>query len=68
MLIVAVQHRGQSNGGVGNGAECANLPQNLQGGCYWRYNWAKGSVNGWNIEYNQVQCPSRLTSISGCSA
>ncbi|KAM7203935.1 glycoside hydrolase [Rhypophila sp. PSN 637] len=59
---------GSNNGGVTSGAECANLPQNLQGGCYWRYNWARGAINTWNIDYQQVACPSRLTSISGCSA
>ncbi|KAK0716274.1 RlpA-like double-psi beta-barrel-protein domain-containing protein-containing protein [Lasiosphaeris hirsuta] len=59
---------GQSGGGVSSGSECANLPQNLQGGCYWRYNWARGAINKWDIEYQQVTCPSRLTSISGCSA
>ncbi|KAK0633829.1 RlpA-like double-psi beta-barrel-protein domain-containing protein-containing protein [Immersiella caudata] len=59
---------GQSNGGVANSADCANLPQNLQGGCYWRYNWARGAINSWNIDYQQVACPARLTSISGCSA
>jgi hypothetical protein len=60
--------RGNQNGGVDSSAACGNLPQNLQGGCYWRYNWARGGINGWNINYEQVQCPSRLTSISGCSA
>ncbi|KAK3377633.1 beta-1,4-endoglucanase [Podospora didyma] len=59
---------GQSGGGVASAADCANLPQNLQGGCYWRWNWARGAVNTWGIEYTQVACPARLTSISGCSA
>jgi len=59
---------GNSNGGVSKAEDCANLPQNLQGGCYWRYNWARGAINTWNIDYTQVSCPSRLTSISGCSA
>ena len=69
MLITGQRgYRGKSGGGVTSGNECANLPQNLQGGCYWRYNWAKGAVNTWNIEYQQVTCPQRLTSISGCSA
>ncbi|KAK0702099.1 glycoside hydrolase family 45 protein [Lasiosphaeria miniovina] len=59
---------GDSGGGVKTGTECANLPQNLQGGCYWRYNWAGGAVNTWGIDYKQVDCPTRLTSISGCAA
>ncbi|KAM7206399.1 glycoside hydrolase [Naviculisporaceae sp. PSN 640] len=59
---------GSSNGGVTSANDCANLPQNLQGGCYWRWNWAKGTVNTWNIDYQQVACPPRLTTISGCNA
>ncbi|KAL1898253.1 hypothetical protein Sste5346_003660 [Sporothrix stenoceras] len=58
---------GQQNGGVGDRSACANLPANLQGGCYWRFNWANGDLNNWNIDYQQVSCPGRLTSISGCS-
>ncbi|KAH8891786.1 barwin-like endoglucanase [Thozetella sp. PMI_491] len=59
---------GGQNGGVNNGQSCQGLPQNLQGGCYWRFNWARGDVNGWGVTYQQVTCPSKLTSISGCSA
>ncbi|KAK0740098.1 hypothetical protein B0T18DRAFT_470620, partial [Schizothecium vesticola] len=29
---------GASNGGVTNRYKCDQLPANLQGGCYWRYN------------------------------
>ena len=57
--------RGQSGGGVASAKDCASLPQNLQGGCYWRYNWAGGPINTWSVDYQQVACPSRLTSISG---
>ncbi len=59
-------HRGDRNGGVKDREACANLPANLQGGCYWRFNWARGDVNGWDIEYEPVACPARLTAISGC--
>ncbi len=58
---------GQTNGGVDSRQACENLPPNLQGGCYWRFNWARGDMNQWDISYDQVACPSRLTSISGCS-
>jgi hypothetical protein len=69
LLTQNVMHtRGDQNGGVNSSAACANLPQNLQGGCYWRFNWAHGDVNNWDMQYTQVTCPSRLTSISGCSA
>ncbi|KAK0719379.1 glycoside hydrolase [Lasiosphaeris hirsuta] len=59
---------GNQWGGVTNLGECAALPQNLQKGCDWRWNWAGGDVNGWNINYKQVNCPRKITSISGCSA
>lgn len=61
-------NRGANNGGVTKSEDCANLPQNLQGGCYWRFNWARGGVNTWNVDYAQVACPTRLSNISGCSA
>ncbi|KAK4164725.1 family 45 putative glycoside hydrolase [Cladorrhinum sp. PSN259] len=57
-----------NQGGVKNRPACEKLPSNLQGGCYWRFNWAKGEVNGWDIFYRPVECPSRLTDISGCKA
>ncbi|SPN98618.1 uncharacterized protein DNG_01663 [Cephalotrichum gorgonifer] len=59
---------GADYGGVTSRENCANLPDDLQGGCYWRYNWAGGEVNGWDIIYQPVTCPSRLTEISGCAA
>jgi Glycosyl hydrolase family 45 len=59
--------RGSTVGGVDQSAACASLPSNLQAGCYWRYNWAGGDLIGWNIYYEDVDCPDRLTSISGCS-
>jgi hypothetical protein len=59
---------GKQNGGFDDRSGCELLPFQLQEGCYWRFNWARGDINGWNINYNQVQCPSRLTAISGCSA
>lgn len=60
--------RGADYGGVTSRENCANLPDDLQGGCYWRYNWAGGEVNGWDIIYTPVSCPARLTEISGCAA
>ncbi|KAK3318928.1 RlpA-like double-psi beta-barrel-protein domain-containing protein-containing protein [Apodospora peruviana] len=59
---------GENKGGVKNREACEKIPGNLQGGCYWRFNWARGEINGWDITYNQVSCPSILTDISGCSA
>lgn len=59
---------GDVYGGFSNRQGCEGLPTNLQAGCYWRFNWAGGEINGWDINYRQVSCPSRLTDISGCSA
>ncbi|KAK0715108.1 RlpA-like double-psi beta-barrel-protein domain-containing protein-containing protein, partial [Lasiosphaeris hirsuta] len=59
---------GESRGGVKNREACDKLPSNLQGGCYWRFNWARGEINGWDITYEPTECPSRLTDISGCRA
>ncbi|KAK3379224.1 glycoside hydrolase [Lasiosphaeria ovina] len=59
---------GDARGGVKNREACEKLPSNLQGGCYWRFNWARGDVNGWDIIYEQIACPSVLTDISGCAA
>ncbi|KAM7189618.1 RlpA-like double-psi beta-barrel-containing domain containing protein [Rhypophila sp. PSN 637] len=59
---------GRTIGGVSSRDECANLPQNLQAGCYWRWNWARGDVNSWGIDYKAIACPKRLEDISGCSA
>ncbi|KAK4444909.1 RlpA-like double-psi beta-barrel-protein domain-containing protein-containing protein [Podospora aff. communis PSN243] len=59
---------GETLGGVKNREACDKLPANLQGGCYWRFNWARGEMNGWDIQYEPITCPSRLTEISGCRA
>jgi hypothetical protein len=58
--------RGGNNGGISDRSDCENLPTNLQAGCYWRFNWAGGDVNGWDIAYKQVSCPDRLKGVSGC--
>ncbi|KAK4230344.1 RlpA-like double-psi beta-barrel-protein domain-containing protein-containing protein [Podospora fimiseda] len=59
---------GNNQGGVKNREACEKLPKNLWSGCYWRWNWARGELNGWDIVYKPVECPSRLTDISGCKA
>ncbi|KAK3356418.1 family 45 glycosyl hydrolase [Lasiosphaeria hispida] len=59
---------GRQYGGVVKAEDCVTLPDSLQAGCYWRWNWAKGEVNGWNIEYNQITCPEQLSGVSGCKA
>ncbi|KAK0625881.1 RlpA-like double-psi beta-barrel-protein domain-containing protein-containing protein [Immersiella caudata] len=59
---------GRQYGGVVKAEDCVALPDALQAGCYWRWNWARGDVNGWNVEYNQITCPEQLSSVSGCKA
>jgi len=59
---------GRQYGGVVKAEDCVTLPSELQAGCYWRWNWARGDVNGWGIEYSQITCPEQLTSVSGCKA
>ncbi|KAK5653922.1 hypothetical protein OQA88_7847 [Cercophora sp. LCS_1] len=59
---------GEQRGGHKNREACEGLPSNLIGGCYFRFNWLRGEVNGWDIQYTPTQCPSRLTEISGCRA
>jgi len=60
-------YRGDDYGGVSSMTDCEQLPENLQGGCYWRWNWAGGEITGWDVEYKEVECPARLTDISGCT-
>lgn len=57
---------GAQYGGVSSDSQCDELPSILQAGCHWRWEWAGGGINEWTIEYEQVNCPSELTSISGC--
>ncbi|OBZ73157.1 putative endoglucanase type K [Grifola frondosa] len=58
---------GRQYGGVTSDSQCSELPSNLQAGCHWRWEWAGGDVNEWDVTFKQVNCPSQLTSISGCT-
>lgn len=68
LKTVLTMFRGDKNGGLKNRDDCAKLPSVLQGGCYWRWNWAKGDLNRWDVNYERVSCPQRLVDISGCEA
>jgi len=57
---------GAQYGGVSSDSDCDALPSNLQAGCHWRFEWAGGTVNEWTIDFQQVNCPAELTSVSGC--
>ncbi|CAI4210520.1 unnamed protein product [Parascedosporium putredinis] len=59
---------GRQWGGVSQASDCENIPTNMQAGCYWRWNWARGDVNTWGLQYQPITCPESLTAISGCRA
>jgi hypothetical protein len=56
---------GQQYGGVSNRSDCANLPTNIQDGCYWRFDWFMNANNP-NITFIEVPCPTNLTSRTNC--
>lgn len=56
---------GEDYGGVGSREECNGMPEPLKAGCFWRFDWFANSDNP-NFNFQQVQCPSELTAISGC--
>ncbi|KAF7263922.1 hypothetical protein GWI33_000903 [Rhynchophorus ferrugineus] len=58
---------GQQYGGVSSDSECYQLPSQLQSGCHFRFNWFQNADNP-QVNFQQVTCPSALTSITGCSA
>ncbi|VUC31384.1 unnamed protein product [Clonostachys rosea] len=57
---------GERYGGVTSRDQCDQMPSALKQGCYWRFDWFKGSDNP-DFNFEQVKCPSELTSISGCT-
>merc|ERR1712056_162639 len=57
-------------GGCDTKSGCSRLPEALQAGCEWRYDWyrwlaAGGQTNNPYVQFRRVQCPSQLTDISG---
>lgn len=57
---------GERYGGVTSRDQCDQMPSALKQGCYWRFDWFKGSDNP-DFNFEQVRCPSELTSITGCT-
>ncbi|KAF3911837.1 Endoglucanase-5 [Arthrobotrys entomopaga] len=50
--------------------ECKDLPQPLQQGCLWRFDWFhidlfKGATRP-NMTFTRIKCPKVLTDITGC--
>ncbi|GME70689.1 unnamed protein product [Ambrosiozyma monospora] len=57
---------GKTYGGISSLSDCDNIPEILQEGCRFRFQWLQGADNP-TVSYEQVVCPSELTSISGCT-
>ena len=45
--------------------QCVNLPESLQNGCFFKFDWLK-NIQKPNITYTKIQCPKELTDKSGC--
>ncbi|ENN70547.1 endoglucanase [Dendroctonus ponderosae] len=56
---------GDRYGGVHSIEDCENLPEKLQEGCKWRFQWFEGADNP-TVEFIQIECPQQLIDISGC--
>ena len=54
---------GNPGGGVASIDECKNLPEVLQPGCKWRFEWFKNANNP-TVDYQEVKCPSALIEIA----
>ncbi|KAK2809117.1 hypothetical protein FQN50_004171 [Emmonsiellopsis sp. PD_5] len=56
---------GVENQGVESKSDCDNLPEPLQRGCRWRFDWFEDEASP-TLEYKRITCPATLTDISGC--
>lgn len=57
---------GAQYGGVSSRDECDQMPEALKEGCYWRFDWFGNSDNP-DVSFSRVQCPTEITSKSGCT-
>ncbi|CAG9761409.1 unnamed protein product [Ceutorhynchus assimilis] len=57
---------GDQYGGVRTEEECNQLPQVLQPGCKFRWEFLNGCSNP-PATFQQVECPQEIVAISGCS-
>ncbi|KAF3903048.1 Endoglucanase-5 [Arthrobotrys entomopaga] len=57
---------GAQYGGVSSASQCSGLPSALQAGCNFRFGWMMGADNP-SVSFVEVQCPSAITSVSGCT-
>lgn len=57
---------GAQYGGVSSEAQCQSLlPEPLQSGCEWRWDFLEGSDNP-SVSFVEIECPAELTAITGC--
>ncbi|KAF2740988.1 endoglucanase 1 precursor [Polyplosphaeria fusca] len=57
---------GEENSGVSSKDDCNNLPEALQDGCRWRFDWFQNAEYP-SANFKRVTCPSELTQITGCA-
>ena len=57
---------GQQYGGVSERSDCDRLPDVIQAGCYWRFDWFMNADNP-TVSFKQVTCPSVLTANTQCT-
>ncbi|KAJ8967910.1 hypothetical protein NQ317_018830, partial [Molorchus minor] len=57
---------GERYGGVTSEEGCDDLPEVLQEGCRYRFEWMNGVPNP-NVTFYQVECPQQLIDITGCT-
>jgi len=56
---------GDQYGGVHSINECGQLPNELQAGCRFRFEWFQGADNP-SMNFRKVDCPSELTQRTNC--
>lgn len=57
---------GAQYGGISTQSQCDSYPAILQDGCNWRFDWFGNSDNP-SLTFEQVQCPTEITDVSGCT-
>lgn len=57
---------GTDNTGVSSKDDCKNLPEALQKGCEWRFDWYEDAAFP-TANFKRVPCPTELTSRTQCT-
>lgn len=56
---------GDRYNGVSTEDECHLLPEPLQPGCRFRFEYMEDVFNP-NVSFQEVECPAELVAVSGC--